>query len=144
MKKKILIGIYLLLVLCTAIFFVRAAIDSYNYDMENHIDIMEGVGARLCLVFGGLFVLGETDVFLTVYYFLIKPKTWRKSLFMILSQLMLAVVIFSEDLADFLRRNVSDVFREDGIVVAFLFLFYVILRFFCIVFCFSGKKSNPY
>lgn len=143
MKKKILIGIYLLLVFCTAILSVRAAIESYNYDMENHIDIMEGVGARLCLFFGGLVVLGETDVFLTVYYFLIKPKTWRKSLFMILSQLMLAVVIFSEDLADFLSRNVSDVFRDEFLLIFPLFLLYVILRIVCISVCFSKKNSNP-
>ena len=143
MKKKILIGIYLLLVLCTAIFFVRAAIDSYNYDMENHIDIMAGFGAVICIMVGGFIVFCETDVFFTVYYLLVKPKTWRKTLFMLLSQLMLSAVIFGDEVADFLSRYVSDVFREDGIVVAFLFLIYVILRFFCIVFCFSGKNSNP-
>ena len=41
MKKKIVIGAFLLLVLITAIVFIVAAVDSYNYDMDpaNGVDI---------------------------------------------------------------------------------------------------------
>ena len=76
MKKKIIIGIFSLLILITAIFFVAGAIVSYNYDMDpaNGVDILEGFGAALTLIVGGLVVFYELDLFYTVYYFLIKPK----------------------------------------------------------------------
>ena len=109
MKKKILIGAFLLLVFITAIVFIVAAVDSYNYDMDpaNGVDIMEGIGAAILIVLGGLVILCELDLFFTVYYFIIKPKTLSKSIFMIISQLMLLMVIFSEDLAKFLFQYVS-------------------------------------
>ena len=103
MKKKILIGSFLLLVLVTAIVFLAWAIQSYNYDMDpaNGVDIFAGFGAAVLIGVGGLVVLCEIDLFITVYYFLIIPKTLSKSIFMILSQLMIFIVIFSEDLAYF-------------------------------------------
>lgn len=142
MKKKILIGAFLLLVFITAIVFIVAAVDSYNYDMDpaNGVDIMEGVGAAILIVLGGLVILCELDLFFTVYYFIIKPKTLSKSIFMIISQLMLLMVIFSEDLAKFLFQYVSDVFREEIIVLAPIFFFYVILRLICVSICFSEKE----
>ena len=74
MKKKILIGAFLLLVLITAIIFIVGAIESYNYDMDpaNGVDILEGVGAAMLIIVGGLVTLCEIDLFFTVYYFLIK------------------------------------------------------------------------
>ena len=141
MKKKILIGAFGLLILITSIFFIAGAIKSYNYDMDpaNHIDIMAGMGAVLLIFIGGLVVLCELDIFFTVYYFLVKPKTLRKSIFMIFSQLMLLIVIFSEDLAYFLSQHVSDVFREEILVVEPIFFLYVVLRLICISICFSKK-----
>ena len=141
MKKKILIGAFLLLVLITAIVFIVAVVDSYNYDMDpaNGIDIMEGMGAAILIVFGGLVILCELDLFFTVYYFFMKPKTLSKSIFMILSQLMILLVIFSEDLAYFLFQHVSDVFREEFIVIVPIFFLYVILRIICVAICFSKK-----
>jgi len=141
MKKKILIGAFLLLVLITAIVLIVAAVDSYNYDMDsaNGVDILEGVGAAILIVLGGLVILCELDLFFTVYYFFMKPKTSSKSIFMIISQLMLLMVIFSEDLAKFLSQYVSDVFREEIIVIAPIFFFYVILRLICVSICFSEK-----
>jgi hypothetical protein len=142
MKKKILIGAFLLLVFITAIVFIVAAVDSYNYDMDpaNGVDIMEGVGAAILIVLGGLVILCELDLFFTVYYFIIKPKTLSKSIFMIISQLMLLMVIFSEGLAKFLFQYVSDVFREEIIVLAPIFFFYIILRLICVSICFSEKE----
>ena len=139
MKKKILICAFLLLVLITAIVFTVGAVKSYNYDMDpaNGVDILEGVGAVMLVIFGGLVILCELDLFFTVYYFLLKPKTLSRSIFMILSQLMILIVIFSDDLAHFLYLHVSDIFGEEIIVIAPIFLFYVILRLICVSTCFS-------
>ena len=63
MKKKILIGAFLLLVLVTAAVFLIGAIESYNYDMDsaNGVDILEGVGAAMLIMAGGLAVLCEIE-----------------------------------------------------------------------------------
>ena len=142
MKKKILIGAFLLLVLVTAIVFLAGAIKSYNYDMDpaNGVDIFAGFGAAMLIIVGGLVVLCEIDLFITVYYFLIKPKILSKSIVMILSQLMIFLVIFSEDLAKFLSKHVSDVFREEIIVIGPIFILYVILRFVCVSVCYLEKE----
>ena len=139
MKKKILIGAFWLLVFITAIAFVSAAVDSYQYDMDpaNGVDILEGVGSAILILLGGLVILCEADLFFTVYYFLIKPKTRSRSVFMILSQLMLLAVVFGEDLAKLLCRYVSDVFREEMIVIAPIFFLYIALRLICVSVCYS-------
>ena len=141
MKKKILIVTFLLLVLITAIVFLAGAIDSYNYDMDpvNGVDIMEGMGAAMLIIVGGIVILCEIDLFFTVYYFLIKPKILSKSIFMILSQLMILLVIFSEDLAHFLWQHVSVVFGEEAIVTVPIFFSYVALRLICVSLCFLKK-----
>lgn len=141
MKKKILIGAFLLLALMTAIAFVVAAVDSYHYDMDpaNGVDTLEGLGATIFLALGGLVILCEMDLFFTVNYFLMKPKTLVKSVFMIIFQLMLSAVFLSEDLAMGLSRYVSDIFEAEILVVAPVFLLYVILRIACMATCFSKK-----
>lgn len=142
MKKKILIGIFLLLILITAIVFLAGAIKSYNYDMDpaNGVDILEGVGSAILIMLGGLVILCELDLFFTVYYFFMKPKTLSKSIFMILSQLLLLLVFFSRYLAKFLSEYVSDVFKEEIIVIFPIFFLYVILRTVCVTTCFSEKE----
>ncbi len=144
MKKKMLIGAFLLLVLITAIVFIVSAVDSYNYDMDpaNGVDILAGVGAAILIVLGGLVILCELDLFFTVYYFFMKPKTLSKSIFMILSQLMLLLVFFSEHLAKFLSEYVSAIFGEEIIVIAPIFFFYVILRLICVSICFIEKDAK--
>ena len=59
MKKKILIGSFLLLVLVTAIIFGAAAIDSYNYDMDpaNRVDILQGFEAVILMIIGQLIMI---------------------------------------------------------------------------------------
>lgn len=144
--KKILIGAILCLVLITVIVTISAAVGAYNYEMDpaNGVDILEGFAAGILLVLGGFAVFCEFDLFFTVYYFFMKQKTLAKSLFMALSQLMLFLVLFSESLAKFLSRNVSDFFREEGIVVAGIAFLYIILRITCITICFSEKKQGIY
>ena len=142
MKNKILIGAFLLLVLITAIAFIVAAVESYKYDMDlaNGIDIMEGMGAAILIVLGGLVILCELDIFFTVYYLLVKPKTSARTVFMLFSQLMILIVIFSEDLAKILSKRISDIFNEEIIVIVPIFFLYVILRIICVATCFSKKE----
>ena len=144
MKRKKIIAIcaFLLLILVTATAFLIAAIDSYNYDMDpaNGVDIMEGMGAAFLIIIGGFVILCELDLFFTVYYFLVKPKTLLKSIFITLSQLMLLLVFFGEKLAHFLFEHVSDIFGEEGIVIIPIFFFYVTSRIICIAICYSKNE----
>lgn len=122
MKKKIIVCVFLLLILVTAIYTVVVAIDSYLYDMDpaNGVDLLEGWGAAFAMIIGGFVVLYETDLFYTFYYFFVKPKTATKSILNILSNLSLLLVFFSD--------YYSDIFKEDGIALILMFLTYVILR----------------
>ena len=147
MKKKTLIILsFLLIILITAIVFIIAAVKSYNYDMDpaNGVDIMEDFEAAMIIIVGGLFILCEIDLFFTVYYFLTKPKTLRKNLFMIISQLMILPVIFSDKLAHFLWEHVSNVFGEEIIVIFPIFLLYVTLRLISIAICFYEKEKEVF
>ena len=98
MKKKIVICVFLTVILITAIFFIAAAIDSYNYDMDpaNGVDILEGFGAVLAIMIGACVVFYELDLFYTVYYFLIKPKNIAKSILNILANASLLLVFFAD------------------------------------------------
>lgn len=133
MKKKIIIGIFSLLILITAITFIVGAIDSYNYDMDpaNGVDILEGFGAVLILMVGGLVVFYELDLFYTVYYFLVKPKTIARSILNVVSNLTLLCIVFTDKIAHFLYKFVSEVFGEEVILLFALFFIYVISRIVC-------------
>ena len=117
MKKKIIICIFLTIILITAIFFMAAAIDSYNYDMNsaNGVDILEGFGAVLAIMIGAFVIFYELDLFYTVYYFLIKPKTIAKSILNILANTSLLLIFF----ADYYKN----VFSEDVIAPLLVFAF---------------------
>ncbi len=133
MKKKIIISVFSLLILITAIVFIVGAIQSYNYDMDpaNGVDILEGFGAVLTLVVGGFVVFYELDLFYTVYYFFIKPKTVTKTILNVLSNLTLLTIIFIDSIAHFLFKYVSEIFGEEIILLFALFFIYVILRIVC-------------
>ena len=122
MKKKIIICIFLTIILITAIFFIAAAIDSYNYDMNpaNGVDILEGFGAVLAIMIGAFVVYYELDLFYTVYYFLIKPKTIAKSILNILANVSLLLIFF----ADYYKN----IFLEDVIAPLLVFVIYIALR----------------
>ena len=130
MKKKIIIGVFSLLILITAIFFIFNAISSYNYDMDpnNGVDILEGFGAVLIAVVGGFVVFYELDLFYTVYYFLIKPKTIAKSVLNVLANLTLAIIYFTDYISHFLFEYVSEIFGEEIILLFALIFTYIILR----------------
>ena len=122
MKKKIVICVFLTVILITAIFFIAAAIDSYNYDMDpaNGVDILEGFGAVLTIMIGAFVVFYELDLFYTVYYFLIKPKTIVKSILNILANMSLLLIFF----ADYYKN----VFSEDIVAIFIVLTIYVVLR----------------
>lgn len=132
MKKKIIIGVFSLLILITAITFIVGAIQSYNYDMDpaNGVDILEGFGAAIALVVGGFVVFYEIDLFYTVYYFLIKQKTIAKSIINVLSNLTLLLIFFRDYLAHLLYIHLN-IFKEDWLLPLTLFFIYTILRIVC-------------
>lgn len=130
MKKKIIIGVFSLLILITAIFFIFSAISSYNYDMDpnNGVDIFEGFGAVLIAVVGGFVVFYELDLFYTVYFFIIKPKTIAKSVLNVLANLTLVIICFTDYISHFLFEYVSEIFGEEIILLVALIFTYIILR----------------
>ena len=123
MKKKIIICIFLTIILITAIFFIAAAIDSYNYGMNpaNGVDIL----AVLAIMIGAFVVFYELDLFYTVYYFLIKPKTIAKSILNVLANLSLLLVFFGD--------CYGDIFSEDYIAAIIVFAIYAVLRISCLI-----------
>ena len=133
MKKKIIICAFLILIFLTAAFFVVTAINSYNYDMDpaNGVDILEGFGAVLAIMIGAFVIFYELDLFYTVYYFFIKPKTIAKSILNILANASLLLLFF----VDFYK----DIFSEDVIAPLIVFTIYIALRIS--YFLVPGQKS---
>ena len=128
MKKKIIITVFSLIILITVVTLVVGAIASYNYDVKNYPnDKMPGFGAVLVIIVGGFLVFYELDLFYTVYYFLIKPKTLARSVLNIASNLTLLTVFFSGAIGKFLSKWFN-IFKEDWLFPIFLIFVYVILR----------------
>lgn len=138
-KKKIIISsIFLTLIAITSFLFIKGAFDSYNYDTDpaNGVDIMEGMGAAMFIVLGGLVILYELDLFYTVYYFFIKPKTVAKSILNIFSNLSLLLVFFCE--------YYKDIFKEDFIALLIVVSTYAVLRavYFLILVFRNSKETD--
>ena len=134
MKRKIIIGAFLLLIVITAIVFIIGAIQSYNYDITNNPDDKwVGFGSVLTLMVGGFIVFYEFDLFYTIYHLLIKPKTIAKSILNILANLTLVIMYFTDSISHFLFKYVSEIFGEEVILLFTLFFTYVILRIACAV-----------
>lgn len=128
MKKKIIIcAFFLTVILITAIIFIVSAVASYNYDMDpaNGVDILEGFGAVVTMVVGAFVVFYELDLFHTVYYFLIKPKTIAKSILNVLSNVSFLLVFFNQ--------YYKDIFSEDVIAPLILLAIYIVLRITCFI-----------
>ena len=145
MKKKIIIGIFCTLILVTIIYSIVGAIQSYNHDIETNVDIFEGFGAVIALMLGGLFVIYELDLFYTVYYFLIKPKTVVKSVLNIVSNLSLLTIIYCVLSPNFFRI-ISKPFlvlfkNEDGLVALAFFFSYIVLRASYSIVCVVNEKK---
>ena len=135
MKKKIVICVFLTVILITTIFFIAAAIDSYKYDMDpaNGVDILEGFGAVLAIMIGAFVVFYELDLFYTVYYFLVKPKTTAKSILNIFANVSLLLIFF----ADYYKN----VFSEDVIAIFIVLTIYVVLRISSVIIPNNHRKA---
>ena len=133
-KKKIIItSIFLVLIAVTSFVFLTSAIESYNYDMDpaNGVDILEGVGAGILIMIGSFVVFYELDLFHTVYYFFIRPKTVLKSIIVVLSHLMLILMFFSEKIEDFVKIHFHKIVEgpyEDAVILIGMFSIYFILK----------------
>ena len=133
MKKKIVISVFLLLISITVIAFICGAIYSYRYDINSTsgIDTLDGIGvflnAVLISMIGGFVVFYELDLFYTVYYFLINPKTLTQSILNISANFSLVLLFFSEYVAKCLSIG------ENSNLSVALFSIYVTLRIVYIV-----------
>ncbi len=92
-KKLIITWIFVALIILTVIGIILLAIDSFRYDPgpgASGVDYLPKLlGWFYILIYGTLAILYELDLFYTVYYFLIKPKTKVKSVLNILCNLSL-------------------------------------------------------
>ena len=140
MKKKIVIGSFLTLILITAIFFVTVAINAYSHEVATQ-DIMVGFGAGMLLIVGGLVVFYELDLFYTVYCFLVKPKTITKSILNILANTVLLLIFVSDHLAYILYTNFN-LFKEDWLLPITLFLVYIAFRMACAIITVPNDKGG--
>lgn len=126
MKKKIIvIAAFSVLILITVIIFTSWIMQALGFDMysNDEFDIGEGFFGLILTVFGGMVIFYELDLFYTVYYFLIKPKTKIKSILNILSNLSLLFAIMYVGLSIFFIGQ-----RVYESVPITLLLAYVILR----------------
>jgi|GEM_PF-1087326 len=135
MKKKIVIGVFSVLMAVTLIGYVVAAVSAYAYEMDpaNGVDIFEGFGAFIALLVGFFVVLFEIDLFHTVYYFLFKPRTKAKSALNILAcscwPLFFLAAYLPEKILGFraVEYGISIVRLEETLMTA-AFLLYLLLR----------------
>ena len=97
MKKKLITGLVLLLILATVIGTFALAVHSYHYDMDpqNGVDIFEGVSSILILIAGSFVVLYELDLWYTVSYFLFRQKMTAKTVLNLLSNLTFLSAFFT-------------------------------------------------
>ena len=123
MKKKIVIGFFTLLILATIVFFTASMIKYYS-EMEEGI---EGLGLIIIMVYGGLAVFYECDLFYTVYYFAVREKTVARTVLNILSHGALILALFTTQIAG--RLSIG----EEVIVFGVLALVYVVARLICLM-----------
>ena len=144
MKKKIIISGFLLLILATAICTVVSAEKSYRYDIENNIDIFEGLGAVLAMMFGAIIILYELDLFYTVYYFVIRPKTKLKSVLNVLCNGTFLSVFICFVLSNNLPWSFENIGLIKTLEAASLVLFgvYFVLRFIYLGFSLGNETKK--
>ena len=119
-KKKIVVWLFCLLIIITAIAFVTMAAYSYETNRGRTFGALEAVSV---IFIGGYIVLYELDLFYTVYYFVVKPKTITKTVLNILANVSLGFMFSYNWLSDFFIN-----LRKYEITSSFLLLIYIILR----------------
>ena len=134
MKRKMIIWVFSLLILVTAITFLAGAINSYLCDIAYHSDDhWVGFDAVSLMMIGGFTVFYELDLFHTTYYFLMKPKTTTKSILHILANVSLLLGFFTDEISYFLWKYVSQIFGEGVVLLLALALAYIVLRVACLI-----------
>ena len=123
MKRKVIIGVFSALIFITAICFASTAIALYKADIQNGVDILEGFGAAMTVVLGGFVIFYELDLFHTVYYFFVKPKTVAKSVLNVLANGCLLLMLAYGRLSDICMELRA---FEQALYV--LFFIYLVLR----------------
>lgn len=121
MKKKIIIFGFLALMAATLALGIFYAVESYRFDMDpaNGVDILEGLGVAMIMIVTGFLLVYEIDLFYTVYYFFVLPKTKVKSILNICAQLSLVLMyLYARFDCDFLPEELFWI----------LLLAYVLLR----------------
>ncbi|MBR2011420.1 MAG: hypothetical protein IKA06_06725 [Clostridia bacterium] len=100
-KKTIIICVFVTLIMITAICAVLSAVAAHRYDPGSGpgvsgVDFLpRTLGVFIILIYGTVAILYELDLFYTVYYFLVKPKTKAKSILNILSNLSLLLLFLN-------------------------------------------------
>lgn len=108
MKKKIIIFGFLALMAATLALGIFYAVESYRFDMDpaNGVDILEGLGAAMIMIVTGFLLVYEIDLFYTVYYFFVLPKTRVKSILNICANLSLVLMyLYARFDCDFLPES---------------------------------------
>ena len=135
------IAVFSALILSTLILFAVWVMQALSFDMysNNEFDIGEGVVGLVIIIAGGIVVLYELDLFYSIYYFLIKPKTKAQSILNIFSNLtliaalvrILTLTVFSDGLAlfDKVVASPSDLFLIYVVLRIVYFIVSMILRF---------------
>ncbi len=138
-KKFIIASFFLTLIALTTIYTVVSAVKSYNYDMDpaNGVDILEGFGAAMLIVLGGFVVFYELDLFYTVYYFFVIPRTITKSTLNILSNVSLLLVFVSEYIA-----NALSISEETNVTIALFFIYLVLRSVYALVYISSLNQED--
>ena len=122
MKRKVIIGAFSAIILLTVAASVIIPMIAYGID-RNHDDKFAVLGLFMLLMIGAFFVLYELELFCTVYYFFLKPRTLVRSVLSLLSTLSLTSVLVYTGLP-----FVIPLFRFYEIIPCILFVIYIVLR----------------
>lgn len=115
------------------------AADSYFHDMDsaNGVDLLEGFGAVLLLIFGGAVVFYEIDLFYTVWYFAFsKKKKWWRSVMNVLSHSVIAFAFIYFIAEEFFIMEL----RRYEMLPLILFFMYLIFR--CVGMIISERSAK--
>ena len=122
MKRKVIIGIFSAIILLTVAVTVILQMVAYVSDKSNG-DKFAMLGLFMLLVIGVFCVLYELELFYTVYYFFLKPRTFLKSVLNVLSTLSLTSTLAYTGLPFIIPG-----LRFYEIIPCILFAIYVVLR----------------
>lgn len=122
MKRKVMMGVFSAIILLTVAATVILPMIAYGMDQSNG-DKFTMLGLFVFMCIGAFFVLYELELFYTVYYFFLKPKTLLRSVLNILSTSSLTSMLAYASLPYIIPG-----FRFYEIIPCILFAVYIVLR----------------